>query len=464
MEWLTGDLSYKLHEKQLEVHDSLQGDWDEALFFISRQFGKTYLGVVIAIAHCLKNPGCIVRIAAPSMKQANDIVNDAFKPICEDAPEGLIEPQKSILRWKVGSSEVRVGSLAAAHVDSLRGGNASLIICEEGGFVSSDEYQYAFRSVLVPQITNTKGKIIHITTPSQEPDHFIHSDVLKRCESRGTLFRYNVYDNPMITPEQIQSFKNLVGGEHTVEWRREYLCEVVRDASVVCIPAMKSSVICPIPVHSGGIAYCVGDIGGVRDKSVFHYSMYDTATRKIQVFKELVFDPNTPTSEMVAALKSYEREANITNVKRYLDAPGQLIIDISSSHDFQINMMLKDEWKATLNLLNIFISNELIQIDRSLHFTIKSLWSATFNSQKTDFNRTKELGHMDAIASLMYTVKVHKDEGISYSANLDEQMALKSKRFNNKLTPLTSIGDVTNRYETNTNSKFRHSFSKRSGW
>ena len=87
-----------------------------------------------------------MRIAAPTLKQAKDIVSDNLGPITLDAPEGLITPMKSEYRWQVGQSELRLGVLERANVDSLRGGNAKLVICEEGGFVTSDDYEYALQN------------------------------------------------------------------------------------------------------------------------------------------------------------------------------------------------------------------------------------------------------------------------------------------------------------------------------
>jgi hypothetical protein len=69
-----------------------------------------------------------------------------------------------------GRSETRnygLGVLERANVDSLRGGNANLVICEEGGFVSSDDYDYALRSVIGPQLLRSGGQLIHVTTPSR---------------------------------------------------------------------------------------------------------------------------------------------------------------------------------------------------------------------------------------------------------------------------------------------------------
>jgi hypothetical protein len=242
--WQSGNLTYKLHSGQRQIWQALNdATAQEALLFISRQWGKSYLSACYGLSYCLRNPNIIVRIAAPTLKQAKDIVSDNLGPICADAPEGLITPMKSDYRWKVGNSELRLGVLERANVDSLRGGNANLVICEEGGFVSSDDYDYALRSVIGPQLLRSGGQLIHVTTPSEEPDHYIHTEVYPRCAIAGTKFEFDVYTNPQLTEEQITKAKVLAGGEESAAWRREYLVQIVRDGSSlsVCRSSTKPS-------------------------------------------------------------------------------------------------------------------------------------------------------------------------------------------------------------------------------
>ena len=64
--WLLGDLSWKLHPGQLEIYIELYKHIEEGkkefAFRISRQYGKSYLTVILAIEACIKNPNIIFLI------------------------------------------------------------------------------------------------------------------------------------------------------------------------------------------------------------------------------------------------------------------------------------------------------------------------------------------------------------------------------------------------------------------
>jgi hypothetical protein len=75
--WQSGNLTYKLHSGQRQIWQALNdATAQEALLFISRQWGKSYLSACYGLSYCLRNPYIIVRIAAPTLKQAKDIVSD----------------------------------------------------------------------------------------------------------------------------------------------------------------------------------------------------------------------------------------------------------------------------------------------------------------------------------------------------------------------------------------------------
>jgi len=439
--WYCGDISYKLHQKQLEIwRKFFELKSQESLFFISRQFGKSFLSCCIAISFAIRNRNSVVRIAAPTKNQAYDIVNDQLSKIILDAPKGLIKQLKSDLRWKVGSSEIRLGTVARAHIDTLRGSNASLIILEEGGFASNDEYKYAYESVIVPQITKTHGKIIHVTTPSNEPEHYIHTDVFQRCKKNNSLYTYTIYDNPYVTNHEINQIAELLGGTSSLAFKREYLCEIVRDNAVVCVPAFNEHMhVGSVSIDPKAKTIVFADFGGSRDKTVVHFSYFCEVTQKIIVFSELVFNNNTTTKTITDAIKDTERKFQITPFKRVFDAPGQLLVDINETHDLHAVAPIKDSWHDSLNWVNVTFESNCILIDKSCVFTIETLKSATFNNQKTDYARTERLGHMDALASLTYGIQAH----MIYSNNFRYfDPSRRNEIIDKKLKAIQSMKDI----------------------
>ena len=399
--WVKGNLTYKLHEGQRAIWQQLASTKEqEALLFISRQWGKSYLSACYALSYCLRNPDSIVRIAAPTLKQAKDIVSDNLGPICADAPAGLIQPLKSEYRWRVGDSELRLGVLERANVDSLRGGNAKLVICEEGGFVSSDDYDYALRSVIGPQLLRSGGQLIHVTTPSEEPDHYIHTEVYPRCEVAGTKFEFDVYSNPQLTEEQITKAKVLAGGEESAAWRREYLVQIVRDSASVCVPEFSNKHIINSEPPQHAIWGIFSDFGGVRDKTATLLCCYNFENAVLEVHDERHHEPNTDTDAIVAAIRSMVGERTIK--QSYMDAAGQLLVDLRYKHKFEALLPLKDDFEAGINAVRLAFQQNKIRVHERCKFLVATLKGATFNKQRTDFARSLSLGHMDALAALIY--------------------------------------------------------------
>ncbi len=409
--WTRGDLRYKLHSTQLEMHKSVNSiTSDEILVLSSRQLGKSYFGLIYALEFCLKNPGTIVRILAATLKQIQDIVADNLSPICADAPEGLIERHKASYRWRIGSSSLRLGALERSNVDYNRGGNASLIITEEGGFVSTDDYRYAVESVISPQLLRSGGRLIHITSPSSDPAHYIHTEVLPKTALTKSVFRYTIYDNPQISAAQIEKAKLLCGGEDSAAWRREYLAEIVRDASTVIVPTYDPERHVRefrIPDYTNWQVSI--DFGGVRDKTAAILYTYCFESNRMLIQDERIFPANTPTDQIVSGIiamegkvLSYGRELS----SRWADAPGQLQIDLERIHKFPVRLPKKDDWQAGINNMQVAFANDQVLIHPQCAFLLQSLESGQYNDKRTDFARTEALGHCDALAALSYGLRM----------------------------------------------------------
>lgn len=406
--WKEADLAYKLHSGQLLLWNKaiqLKRQGIQELYLdIARQFGKSYFSCVYAIAFCLKYHNSIVRIAAPTLKQAQDIVQDNLDYIISDAPNGLIKQDKSGYRWRIGDSSLRLGVLERAHVDSLRGGNAKLIILEEGGFVKSDDYLYAMQSVIAPQLLRSSGQLIHITTQSEDPNHYLHNVVAPKTKETGSYFCYTVYDNPQLTPEQIEKAKFMVGGENSIAWQREYLCKTVREGGRICIPNFNYELHVSDNSHVEYANWISSiDFGGVKDKTVALFGYYDFPSASITVYDECVFSNNTDTEEIMRAV--YDKEGLYPIARRKCDAAGQILVDLKLKHNYDAQLPVKDTLEAGINTVRLLLDQGKLQIHERCKFLIRTLYGAMFNKQKTDYERTDDLGHCDALAALVYLVR-----------------------------------------------------------
>jgi hypothetical protein len=379
------------------------------LILSSRQIGKTYWACVYALQYLLKNPKKIARVIAPTFKQCQDLVNDNLALILQDAPHGLLKRAKTEYRYNLfNGSSLRLGALERAYVDGNRGGNASLIIYEECGFVTSEDFNYGVDSVLGPQLLRSNGIEIFVTSPSEEPDHPVHTRILGECEKIGTAFRYTVHDSPSITPAQIREAMNRCGGEHTDAWKREYLAQIIRVMSKVIIPGfdMKRHVrefYLPNPCH---LQYTV-DWGGTRDLTVALLHTYDWQTNQLLIWDEIKFDANTPTAHIHKTLDKTWGHLNIH--AKHADVQGQTLVDL-----FELGSEFasppKTDWLASVQAMATLFELDLILIHPRCKFLIHSIRAGVFNKNRTDFERLPEIGHCDALASLMYANRCQNRE------------------------------------------------------
>jgi hypothetical protein len=402
-----GNFNFLLHDTQREIAKIIGASGNECLIFCSRQLGKSFFIIVYAISHILTyGRKTIVRVFSATENQVRDIVADNLDLITRLTPPGMITRKKSDNRWVVGrhGGEIRLGPLAAAHVDGKRGGNASLIILEEPGFVKSDELRTAVGSVINPQLLRSSGKLVHVTTPSADPAHYIHQIVLPRCEATGSIARYTIYDNPQLSEAQIQTAKERCTTDE--EWRREYLCEIVRSEHSTVIPEFDNAAHTrELPIPAYAYWQTVLDMGGTRDKHAGLMTYNDFDNDRLVIEDEIFLSPNTPTAEIVAKTTEMEQQARWLDGKprRVSDSPGQVLVDLRAS-GFMVRAPEKESgsWEAGINAVRGAFARGQIVINPRCHWLRRTLEYGQYNKTRTDFERTEELGHLDLIAALMY--------------------------------------------------------------
>ncbi len=417
--WEQGNLSYLLWEQQLPIYNgirNLPSNVDEAVMVVSRQYGKSVLEVILATEDARRIPNCCVPIFGPTLEQCRDIVNPRMEWLRQQCPiPGLIRQRKSEDKWLVGDSEIQICGFDV-NSGSSRGktvlGDAYV---EEVVDSSPDTFLESMRSDIGPALTHSKtGRIIYATTLPKIPDHPFITQTIPKARLAGAYWSYTIYDNKKLSREQFIKCAKRAGCkldendniiEVSIDWRREYLCEVVRDGSVTVIPDFDRRIHvrgASVPPSANFEVFI--DFGGTRDKTVGLLCFYDFTANKFRVWRERVFDPNTSTGTIVEGLREMEQEIppGYTVTKRWADCPGQLSVDLQEL-DYTVSPVLKSDWQASINSLQTAFRIGQIEIDPSCRVLIITCDSGQFNKQRNDFSReSKELGHCDAIAALMY--------------------------------------------------------------
>jgi len=333
------------------------------------------------------------------MEDARKIIHPILQDVLADAPEGTVKHTTS--RYEVnfvnGSSLTIAGADSAGN--SIRGRGFDLVILEESGQWSSDNYLYNLNSVIRPTLLHSKEKVklIHCTTPSaKEIDHPLHTVTLLQ----RPVLRFTIYDNPLLSNEQIEQECKDQGGEGSFSWRVEYLCEITRNSNFALLPSfdkIRHSFKLITDQHSGLIG--VFDLGGTRDKSA-----YIEAYRKDEVI-------HITHAKLWANMTSIEDMAQYMlarDVKvRVGDLSGQSSIEFSN-RGLTFLFPSKTHFEVMLTELNSGFHHDSIKIHEELDELIDNCVVGQFNNTRTDFARTEKYGHSDLIAALNYTWRMRK--------------------------------------------------------
>ncbi len=115
---------------------------------------------------------------------------------------------------------------------------------------------------------------------------------------------------------------------------------------------------------------------------------------------------NTPTSTIVDDLRKWEKDFPIST--RWADVPGQTQVDLQAMHGYQTIGPPKSDWIASVNQMAVRFSTDQILIHPRCTFLQRSIRGGMFNKNRTDFERSSDLGHMDALAALMYALRAQE--------------------------------------------------------
>lgn len=418
--WKRGNLQFKLNSAQKEIYSFIKNHPQQILVIAaSRRLGKSYFLLTLAFEECLRKPNTIVKYAAQTTKDVvNNIAKNLIKEITKDCPPELMpsyHAHNHILTFPNGS-QIYFSGTEQGRAEKLRGSDAHLCIIDEAGFCN--DLEYIVRDIMFPLTTLTKGKIILASTPSKSADHpFIK--MMKEAEADGRLIKKTIYENPMLSPEDIERIASEIGGKQSITFRREYLVETITSEEDAVIPEFKDEVIhdtvkesYPKPSHY--VAYVGMDIGG-KDLTAILFGYYDFANAKVVIEDELVYDKKVLSEDIAAGVKMKEAQyfKDATKLFRYSDNNNIILLnDLAIKHNLVFHPSPKDDKEAALNDLRLKLKGRKIIINARCKNLIAHLRSAIWAKNKKSFARSAQFGHYDLIDALLYLVR-----NINYSFN-----------------------------------------------
>lgn len=414
--WRIGDLNYKMHAGQLQIHEVLRSLPESRrirMIECCRGYGKSVLNVLMACEDCaVKHPlNYPVRIIGPEKDQTTKIVSQIFDILINEAPAGWIERKGSV--WIVGNNRIEVDGFNRGSIERLRGKRAKAIYLEEIRDVPSESLEYGLKSILLPMSLRSKSPITAATTSSRQILHSMNTYFRKVAQENEGYFNFSIYDCPLYSEDDIIQAIRDCGGEDTEDFKTEYLVQTIETQVRKAIPAFNESK----HVTEFGFPethfkrWLITDVGGLIDPTHSVVMFYDERVSKIRVIKEQIFSSQTPTSEIVAALRLLEDFAGIDDESEdkpsFMDAPGQFFVDLREEHIYQTRPVSKGSFGESVKSLNQGFFDNQIEIHTECKELIHQLKTGRLNKQHSDFERDPKIAnfnahHCDGVAALMY--------------------------------------------------------------
>lgn len=442
--WRVGDLSWNLHDIQIGFGDTAKDAYARALrlfvLLCGRRLGKTRWMVTDAFEHCLGTPGARVPYAALTEVSCREFVFPEADALIATAPPEL-KPERvgHEIRFRNKARIIVYGCEDEGKADRLRGPRATRAYVDEAGFI--DILPYVVNSVLSYQLLTTSGMMILGCSPPKSAGHpFVK--YVNDAKAQGAFAFARTVDAPHINPDDLETLKKQLGGENSIEWRREALCEILTDPTRAVIPEW-TEVKKRVVVDSWERPECAlwiiaADLGYV-DLTVVQAIFYDFKRATLVIWDERVLV--RPTSRDVqAATEEMETEHRFEPIKRVADAPYITLADMRDLQPvfrddngnplpMELNekgqpvearywhIPAKDDLQAQVNALRVAMKEgSLVILDRC-KVTIAHCETAVWNKQRTKFDRSsieqkggesgdgsavEQTGHFDGLACLIY--------------------------------------------------------------
>lgn len=415
--WRSGNIAELLLDNlQKKMIDGYRGSANESeiTFVLSRQTGKSYGFGVLAIEECIRRPEIVVLYIAPTLKMAKRILKNNFNQILKTCPKDMrpvFKTQDSEYLFPNGSRIILCG-FNAGEIEGVRGNTAHIVMLDECGFMDEAEFEYGINSVAYPTLNVTKGTMMMCSTLPKSATHPYWSRVLKaRMENR--CIEGTIYDCPRYTQDDIDKFAKRVGGYDSIDFRREYLNEMITDEERAVIPEATKERMANMtkvmnrPPHFD--SYVAMDIG-FRDYTAIIFGYYDFLKNKVVIEDEVVLKGVRVTTATICDEMKKKESLHWGHKKPHLriaDNNNLILLNELSQPPYNLPILptAKDNREAAINKLRLLVQKEQLVIHPRCVQLLQHIQHATWNKKRSEFDRDPINGHFDLLAALIYFVR-----------------------------------------------------------
>ncbi len=359
-----GNLDWLLHAGQRQIKERIFASKRQIQpILCSRGHGKTYLGAEIATETCIRKPSR-VKIGTEFQTDLEEFILPNFH--C-------------------------VGAWARVHFKQL------------------------YYSVIVPTTMHRPDcKILLPTTPPETLDHFFWT-LFDMVQLEEDIPIYTIDDNPLLTAADIARIETDMGGRESTEFKREYLCKRIAEASRQLTPEFtreRHTETWERPPYFKFLKKTSSLDTGVRHFTVQLYSAYDFPTATLRVERELILKQNEVLTDTIYDRTcTDEKELEYENPSRWADNNNLILLQDLNKKGFKDESgrywspTAKDAIEAGVNMVRTWLKNGRLKIDPACRLLIGTLETALWNKQRTDFAESEVYGHADALAALVYLIR-----------------------------------------------------------
>lgn len=433
-----------------------------------RRYGKTIKWLVTDVEEMLRRPGCRGMIATPLQSSIGGIIVPLTKRLFADAPREYYprfvtthEGDGMGLYIESTDSFCKLIGLDK-HPDKTRGQFLDFCHITEAAFVK--DLDGLTTEVIMPQFRfRPWAWMADESSTAKAPDCDFNRVYRADAMLRGTYRKHPIEDNTQLTEDEIEREYRRSGGRGSARARRELGCEEIRDADEMVVPEFDESVhvvhpdAWPRPKHA--LAH-VGLDPGVTDPFGMVWLYFDWP-RQCIVVEGAWQRANASTGEVVRVTHEFERElwgsshrgagerrrelsirdAMTTADGKVWEAPddgltywdetewslkpnpysrvsdiaNRFILDMNTDYGMNVRPAEKSPGskEADTEHLRMLFSSRPVKIvilrngrtELLIQQLRSGMWNTDETGHRTDWQRSRTLGHLDCLAALKYVVR-----------------------------------------------------------
>lgn len=409
----------RLYEAVRAHQGRFKGVPEPFIMLCHRRLGKTFLLTLLCLERALSQPGATVFFGSSTTKQAQGLFEPQLGILMRSMPRGIKHRSRHGVhyltnpRWKRDiESKIIPAGLDYRSGDPYRGYRADLVALDEVRDCAS--LKYAFEDVFKPMFVRTENPLVLMaTTPPRSLDHdfithFIHHN---KAFERGTMLVIPASGNPDWTVEDERVVVSEGMPKDSPTYRREIECDLVSDLEGLVIPEFltnREQIVKPDVDRPRHYTAYVSFDAGFSDHTGVLFAYLDFLRQKVRIVGEF-FVRRAATDDLVAGIR--ERLFDLfpngvrDGAKLIADATPQQIEDIRRRYGMHFLSVQKYDKDAARAQCRALLQQGRVEIVPSCEKLIYQLENGVWNERGKDYQRTKAMGHLDLIDSLIYLMR-----------------------------------------------------------